>query len=64
MSNQIAAQPFATEWELLDPVLDVRPLSAGELRKLMGFDNAVIFYGSPPCENFAPRQAAQGEVLP
>lgn len=64
MSNQIVTTPFATEWELLDPVLEIRPLSGDDLRGLMGFDHVAMFYGSPPCANFAPRLADQGEVLP
>lgn len=64
MSSQIVTKPFATEWELLDPVLDVRPISSDELRDLMGFDRVVMFHGSPPCQNFAPRADNRGEVLP
>ena len=63
MINQVATS-FDTEWELLDPVLDLRPLDSTELRRLMAFEPVGMVYGSPPCADFAPVVAKQDEVQP
>lgn len=64
MSKDIMIAPDNTEWELLDPVLDLRPLDSAELRRLMSFEPVEMFYGSPPCAHFAQALAKQDEVQP
>lgn len=64
MSNTIVIASDNTEWELLDPVLNLRPLSSADLRRLMSFEPVEVFYGSPPCAHFAQAVAKQDEVQP
>lgn len=64
MSGALIVKPLATEWELVEPATELRPLSLAEIQHLMGFEPAGMFYGSPPCAHFAALDAPDTEVQP
>ena len=62
MTTQIIDTPFATEWELLDPVLDFRQMMSHEFHQMMSFESAELALIPPPCALHAAPLNAVGEV--